>query len=229
MSLFHKSIAEFIGVFTLVFAGCGATMVVERFPGSLPASAVPVVFGLAVAAMVYALGHISGAHFNPAVTVAFAVARHFPTKQVLAYGVAQILGALAATTLLYFLLPSGQTFGATLPNVEFWQAFVWETVLTFFLMFVIVSVSTDTRAIGTMSGLAIGITVMFCAFIGGPVTGASMNPARSLAPALFEQRMDVFWIYLIAPMIGAMAGALFYERIRCDDRKEKSKNPEGCC
>ena len=223
----QKAVAEAIGTFTLVFAGCGSLMVLERFPGSIPPVAVPVIFGLAVAMMVYAVGHISGAHFNPAVTAAFAVARHFPAKQVLSYWLAQIGGALAAMELLFILLPPGHSFGATVPLIHPAKAVVWEAVLTFFLMFVIVAVATDTRAVGIMAGVAIGAAVMVGAFVGGAATGASMNPARSLAPALFEKRLDVFWIYLAGPMIGAILAAVFYEWIRCEPKKED--NAKGCC
>ena len=222
-----KGAAEAAGTFTLVFAGCGSLMVAERFPGSVAHGAVPLIFGLAVAAMIYAVGHISGAHFNPAVTAAFAVARHFPAKQVLIYWAAQILGSFLALILLAALLPGGKSFGATLPAIAPWKAAVWEAVLTFFLMFVITAVATDTRAVGTMAGAAIGAAVMLGAFVGGPVTGASMNPARSLAPLFFERRLDVFWIYLAGPMAGAVLAALFYEKIRCD--KPQDDSAKGCC
>ena len=227
MNLLQKSLAEFIGTFALVFAGCGSIMVASRFPGSIPAPVIPVVFGLTVAAMVYAVGHISGAHFNPAVTVAFAVARHFPPKEILAYCVAQISGALAAIGILTLILPSGTVFGATIPSVHPIQAVIWEIILTFFLMFVIISVATDTRAMGMMAGVAIGATIMLCAFVGGPITGASMNPARSLAPALFEQQFQSLWIYLLAPFIGSISGALAYRAIRCE--KQNKSNAKGCC
>ncbi len=213
-ALLNKSIAEAVGTFALVFMGCGGLMVAERFPGTLPQGAIPVVFGLTVAAMIYAVGHISGAHFNPAVTFAFAIVRHFPKKEILPYWVAQCLGGLAAILLLFVLLPEGSSFGATIPQITAWKAVAWETILTFFLMFVIIAVATDTRAEGTMAGAAIGATVMLVAFIGGPVTGASLNPARSLAPAIFQGRMDVFWIYVIGPMLGASTGAILYTWIR---------------
>jgi len=216
-ALLKKSIAEAIGTFALVFAGCGSLMVSERFPGSVPPGAIPVVFGLAVAAMIYAVGHISGAHFNPAVTFAFAVARHFPKREVPAYWTAQCLGGLAAIVLLQTLLPEGLTFGATIPRIATWKAVLWESVLTFFLMFVITAVATDTRAEGTMAGAAIGATVMLAAFVGGPVSGASLNPARSLAPAILEGRMNEFWIYAAGPLIGASLGALLYTWIRGED------------
>ena len=178
-----KALAEAVGTFAIVFVGCGGIMVAERFPGSIAKLAIPVLFGLVVIAMVYALGHISGAHFNPAVTAAFALARHFPLNQVLVYWVAQFLGALVATVSLTLLLPAGELYGATIPMVSPLRAVAWEAVLTFFLMFVIMAVATDTRAVGTMAGAAIGATVLFDALLGGPVTGASMNPERSFAPA----------------------------------------------
>lgn len=224
---FHKALAEMIGTFAIVFAGCGSVMVAERFPGSISPSVIPVIFGLTVAAMIYAVGHISGAHFNPAVTAAFAVARHFPAAQVLIYWTAQFLGGFLAISLLSVLLPHGNSFGATIPIISPLKAVGWEIVLTFFLMFVIIAVATDTRAIGTMAGAAIGATVMIGAFVGGPITGASMNPARSLAPAVFENRLDVYWIYLVGPMIGAILAALIYEQIRCEKLKEKTA--KGCC
>jgi MIP family channel proteins len=231
---FHKATAELVGTFALVFAGCGSVMVAERFPGTMGHGSVPVVFGLVVAAMIYAVGHISGAHFNPAVTLGFAVARRFPLRHVLAYWVAQVLGAVMAMSLLWILLPAGASFGATVPMVPIAQAVAWEAVLTFFLMFVIIAVATDTRAVGTMAGAAIGATVMLCAFFGGPVTGASMNPARSLAPALFEGKLGVFWIYLLGPVVGAIVAAKLYEWIRCDVGTAEpgdavAKDAKGCC
>jgi MIP family channel proteins len=216
-----KALAELIGTFSMVFLGCGSVMVAERFPGTMNHAGVSVVFGLAVAAMIYAVGHISGAHFNPAVTLAFAAARHFPFEEVPAYWAAQITGAVLAIGVLKINLPPGQTYGATVPSVPWGQALGWEIILTFFLMFVIVAVATDTRAVGTMAGAAIGGTVMLAAWVGGPVTGASMNPARSLAPALFEGRLDVMWIYVVGPCLGAVLAAWLYEAIRITPADEK--------
>ncbi|QQR81271.1 MAG: MIP family channel protein [Deltaproteobacteria bacterium] len=216
--LFQKSVAEAIGTFALVFTGCGGIMIMERFPGTIPQGAIPVIFGLAVAAMIYAVGHISGAHFNPAVTLAFAIARHFPKRDVLFYWIAQFLGAFAAIFLLFLILPEGRIFGATIPYVTLWKALIWEMVLTFFLMFVIIAVATDTRAEGTMAGAAIGATVMLAAFVGGPVTGASMNPARSLAPAIAEGHYENLWIYMIGPMVGAIMAAVLYSWLREEEK-----------
>ena len=220
--LFSKMAAEFIGTFTLVFAGCGSIMVAERFPSAITHGGVSVIFGLAVAVMIYAVGHISGAHFNPAVTLAFAAARHFPLTRVLNYWAAQFTGAIAAIELLKVLLPVGQAYGATKPSVNPLQALAWEGILTFFLMFVIMAVATDTKAEGTMAGAAIGGTVMLAAWMGGPVTGASMNPARSLAPALFEGPMDSMWIYIVGPCLGAVLAALLYETIRLNPSNGKT-------
>lgn len=216
LRLKHKAAAELVGTFAIVFAGCGSIIAAERLQVAAPSAAA--VFGLVVAAMIYAAGHISGAHFNPAVTLAFAIARHFQRREVLAYWAAQTAGAFLAIAALYVLLPSGTSYGATrpAPGITVAQALGWEFVLSFFLMFVIIAVATDTRAVGTMAGAAIGATVALDALVGGAVTGASMNPARSMAPAFFEGRFDQLWIYLAGPASGTTAAALLYEWIRCD-------------
>lgn len=210
----QKSAAEFIGTFAVLFFGCGSIMIEAAYPGTIPAGSVPVIFGLVVATMIYTVGHISGAHFNPAVTLAFAVTRHFPFKQLPLYWIAQSLGGIAAIFLLSYLIPGSSNFGAAIVKVEIGTAFVWEVVLSFFLMLVIIAVATDTRAEGTMAGIAIGVMVMLCAFIGGKFTGASMNPVRSLAPAIFEESWDSIWIYLSAPFVGTVLGALCYQFIK---------------
>lgn len=222
----QKYLAELIGTFALVFFGCGSIMVAARFPGAIPADMIPLIFGAVVAAMIYTLGHISGAHFNPAVTLAFAISRHFPLRQVIPYWLAQFLGGVAAIAILSGLLPPGDVYGATLPAISMGKAFAWEVLLSAFLMFVIIAVATDTRAVGVMAGIAIGTVVTLCAYIGDPITGASMNPARSLAPALFQGTMNSYWLYLIAPCIGAALGALLYKSIRCDAPPNDAK---GCC
>jgi len=212
--MIKRGVAEAIGTFGIVFFGCGAIMVAERFPHTISPASIPIIFGLVVATMVYTLGHISGAHFNPAVTLAFAISRHFPFRDVVAYWIAQVIGALIGIAILYLILPPGHSYGATIPQVDLASAFAWEIVLTFVLMFVIMGVATDTRAVGTMAGAAIGAAVMMGAFVGGPVTGASMNPARSLAPLIAEGRLDLFWLYLFAPMVGAALASLLYKWIR---------------
>lgn len=223
---FQKCLAEFIGTYALVFFGCGSIMVAERFAGSIPADVIPLIFGAVVATMIYTVGHISGAHFNPAVTLAFTVTRHFPIRQVIPYWLAQFLGGIAAIGVLSAILPAGISYGATIPAIPIGAAFIWEIILSAFLMFVIIAVATDTRAEGVMAGIAIGTIVALCAFLGGPLTGASMNPARSLAPAFYQGTMDTLWIYLTAPFTGATVGAVIYQLIRCD---AKATDAKGCC
>jgi MIP family channel proteins len=222
-SLTRRAVAEAIGTYAIVFFGCGAIALFARTPSAISVAAIPVVFGLVVAAMVYGFGHVSGAHFNPAVTLAFAAARHFPFREVLSYWLGQLCGAVLGAVTLYYLFPAGATYGATVPHVATLQVLFWEFMMTFFLMVVIMAVATDTRAVGTMAGAAIGAVVMIEAFVGGWATGASMNPARSFGPALVEGTMDTMWIYLVAPIAGALAGALVYKWV--SQRVESSKNP----
>jgi aquaporin NIP len=213
--LLRRAAAEALGVFALVFAGCGAIVAEAEHPGSLGVVGIALVFGLIVMAMVYATGHLSGAHLNPAVTLAFALTRHLPRAEAGAYLLAQVAGALAAAALLAAVWPSQPAaLGATVPTVCAGSAFVYEGVLTAFLMFVIMAVATDTRAVGAAAAIAIGGTVGLDALFGGPVTGASMNPARSLGPALVAGEFGDLWIYLLAPPLGAALGALAYQLVR---------------
>ncbi|MCP9485134.1 MAG: MIP family channel protein [Gaiellaceae bacterium MAG52_C11] len=206
-------LAEAIGTFALVFAGCGAIMV-EAKTERLGHLGIAITFGLVIMAMIYAVGHISGAHFNPAVTFAFSLTRHFPWSRALAYWAAQLAGAILAALLLRVSLGDLVEVGATLPSGSHRQAFLWEAVLTFFLMFVIMSVATDTRAVGDAAAIAIGGTVGLDAMFGGPITGASMNPARSIGPALASGTSDALWIYIAAPLLGAALGAFAYQAVR---------------
>jgi len=171
-------------------------------------------FGLVIMVMIYAAGHISGAHLNPAVTFAFALSRHFPWPRAAAYWAAQLAGALIAAALLRGSLGDIADVGATQPSGSQTQAFLWELVLTFFLMFVITAVATDTRAVGEAAAIAIGGTVGLDAMFGGPITGASMNPARSVGPALVSGNLHALWLYILAPIVGACLGALAYQFIR---------------
>lgn len=212
--LWPAVVAEGIGTFGLVFAGCGAIMIDQITHGTITHVGVGLVFGLVVAAMVYATGHLSGAHLNPAVTLGFVLARHFPVQRLLAYWLAQGVGALAAILALRWFLGTAAHLGATVPAGDPWQAFGLEVVLTFFLMFVIMSVATDTRAVGQGAALAIGATVGLEALFAGPISGASMNPARSLAPALISATWTGQWVYLTAPFLGAVLAAITYRWLR---------------
>ena len=214
--LWSSALAEGIGTFGLVFAGCGAIVINTASGGQITHVGVSLVFGLIITVMIYTFGHISGAHFNPAVTLAFVVARHFPLRRLWVYWSAQCSGAILAALCLRLLLGNIASLGTALPtgNGGAWQAFFFEALLTLFLMMVIMAMATDTRAVGQAAALAIGATVALEALFAGPITGASMNPARSLGPALVSFTWNAQWVYLTAPFLGAIAGALLYRWIR---------------
>jgi MIP family channel proteins len=213
--LIRRALAEALAAFALVFAGCGAIVADAVYDGALGAVGVSAVFGLVIMAMVYATGHLSGAHINPAVTIAFMLTRHFPPRDALAYVVAQVAGATAgALVLLAAWSEQPAALGATVPSVGASTALLYEVVLTGVLMFVIVAVATDARAVGAAAALAIGGTVGLDALFGGPVTGASMNPARSFGPALAAGEWSDFWVYVAGPLLGAALGALAYQLVR---------------
>ncbi len=211
--LARSLVAEAIGTFALVFAGCGAIMVDQK-THQLGHVGVAITFGLVIMFGIYSVGHISGAHFNPSVTFAFALSRHFPWSRAVGYWGAQLLGAFAAAALLRGSLGDRAHVGATLPSGSSGQAFLWELVLTFFLMFVIMAVATDTRAVGEAAAIAIGGTVGLDAMFGGPITGASMNPARSIGPAVVSGDLHALWLYILAPLAGASLAALMYRFVR---------------
>ncbi len=195
-------IAEAIGTFALVFAGCGAIIVNDTHGLALGHTGIGMVFGLVVMAVIYSIGNISGAHINPAVTLGFFFAGRIGRKEILPYISCQFAGALLAATLLRILFPAHPSLGATLPAGGVLNAFIFEIVLSFLLMFVILNVSTGHMEKGIMAGVAVGGTVAFEALMGGPVSGASMNPARSVAPALLSGSPQALWIYIAGPLIG---------------------------
>lgn len=221
---YRKCLAEFIGTFALVFIGCGACIAHHTHSSDITHVGVALAFGGVVMCMVYALGHISGAHINPAVTIAFAVVRRFPWRCVGPYIVAQCSGAILASGLHPLLFgreaAAAAAYGATAPaGIGTAQAFGLEAVLTFFLMFVIVAVATDSRAARNISGLAIGAVVTFDCLAAGKCCGASMNPARSLGPAVFAggTAIRALWLYWLAPAAGAVVAALAYEWVKGED------------
>jgi MIP family channel proteins len=209
-------VAEGIGTCGLVFAGCGAIMVDTLSGGQVTHVGVGLVFGLVITVMIYTFGHLSGAHFNPAVTLAFVLARHFPLRRLIGYWIAQLVGATLAAGCLRFLLGNAAHLGATIPagSGGAWQSFGLETLLTFFLMVVVMAMATDTRAVGQAAALAIGATVGLEALFAGPICGASMNPARSLGPALVGWTWTAQWVYILGPLLGAVAGAYVYRWLR---------------
>ncbi|MEW6161025.1 MAG: MIP family channel protein [Verrucomicrobiota bacterium] len=214
-----KFFAESFGTFALVFAGTGAVIINQESGGTITHVGVALTFGLVVLAMIYTLGDISGAHINPAVTIGFWMARRFPGQQVAPYLISQCLGAVSASVLLRALFPRNETLGATLPAGGPWQSFVLEIILSALLMFVILNVSTGAKEKGITAGIAVGSVIGFEALFAGPISGASMNPARSFAPALVGMHLDHLWIYLVAPVLGALLAVV---ACRC-------VQPEGCC
>lgn len=211
----RRAVAECVGTFALVTAGCGA-IVVNQATGALGHAGVAASFGLVVLVMIAAVGHISGAHLNPAVTIAFALTRHFEWRAVPAYVAGQLLGAVAGAAVLRAILGFAGSLGATAPAGAPLQALGLEILLSAVLMFVIVAVATDTRAVGQLAAIAIGGTVALDALWGGPISGASMNPARSFGPALVAGAWRAHWIYWLGPIVGAVLGAAIYQFLRSE-------------
>jgi aquaporin NIP len=215
----NKLAAEFFGTFALVFAGTGAIVINDVTGGAVTHAGIALTFGLVVLAMIYTVGDVSGAHLNPAVTLGFFAAGRCGLTTVLTYIVSQLLGAMAASLLVHFLFPQNETLGTTLPAGSVTQSFILETVLTFILMWVILSVSTGAKEKGITAGIAVGSVIGLEAMFAGPICGASMNPARSFAPALVSMHFEHLWIYLVAPALGALL-AVPVCRLIC---------PEKCC
>ncbi|KAG2314882.1 hypothetical protein Bca52824_018004 [Brassica carinata] len=226
VSFVQKLIGEFVGTFSLIFAGCAAIVVNDKYGKAVTLPGIALVWGLTVMVMIYSIGHVSGAHFNPAVSIAFASSRKFPFKQVPGYIAAQVLGStLAAEALrLVFHLEDnvcslkGDIYVGTYPSSSNTASFVMEFITTFNLMFVISAVATDKRANGPFAGIAIGATVVLDILFCGPISGASMNPARSLGPALIWGCYKDLWLYIVSPVIGALAGAWTYDMLRSTNK-----------
>lgn len=212
-----RYISEFIGTFSMIFCGTGAMTINEVTGGDVTHVGIAITWGLIVMAMIYAFGETSGAHFNPAVTIAFAYAKKFPWKDVPKYITSQVLGAFAASFILLFLFPDSEFLGSTIPKVDVWRAFVLELLLTFFLMVVIINVSTGSKEIGIIAGIAVGSVVLLEAMFAGPITNASMNPARSLAPNVVSGNLSGLWLYMIAPIIGAILAVISCKLIKDDN------------
>ena len=215
-------ISEFIGTFAMIFCGTGAMTINETTGGDVTHVGIGITWGLIVMAMIYAFGEISGALFNPAVSIAFAYAKKFSWKEVPKYIFFQVAGAFAASLLLMWLFPKSELLGATIPTVDVWRAFVLELILTFFLMVVIINVSTGSKEVGMMAGIAIGSVVLLEALFAGPITNASMNPARSLAPNIVSGNIKGLWLYILAPIIGALLAVVsckFVKHENCCDEE----------
>ncbi|KAE8021996.1 hypothetical protein FH972_007837 [Carpinus fangiana] len=218
VTITQKLIAEVIGTYFVIFAGCG-TVAVNKIYGSVTFPGICVTWGLIVTVMIYSVGHISGAHFNPAVTISFGIFRRFPYKEVPLYIAAQLMGSILAsgTLALVFDVTPDAYFG-TVPVGSNTQALVLEIICSFLLMFVISGVATDSRAISEVAGIAVGMTILLNVFIAGPVSGASMNPARSIGPAVIKHVYKGLWVYIVGPIIGTIAGAFAYNLIRSTDK-----------
>lgn len=228
MTIDKKLVSEFVGTFILVFAGCGA-IVVESLTGALGHVGIAITFGFVVTALIYTFGHISGAHFNPAVSISFALMDEFDKKDLFAYIVAQVTGAIFAVLFLMLLffeeakeVKNLAYYGATIPRGSWYQSFGFEFILTFILMIVIYGSAVHGKAIKSFAGIAIGFTVGLEAMFAGPICGASMNPARSIGPAVVSGNFDSLWLYIIAPILGSiLAGFVYIKYIKC-------KSPQEC-
>ncbi len=210
-----KHAAEFAGTFFLVLCGTGAIIVNEQYNGALGTLGVPIAFGGIVTAMIYLFGRTSGAHLNPAVTLGFAALKLFPAKEILPYLLAQVIGAFTASGMLWLFFPTNPNLGSTQPAGSELQSFLLEYLLTLILMLVILIVSQGSPKIRQYAAITIGMVILLEAYWAGPICGASMNPARSLAPALVSGQLESLWLYLLAPIVGSLSASLIYKIFRC--------------
>lgn len=209
-NILQTSLAEAIGTFLLVFFGCGSIVVNQIHNGSFGLFGIAITYGLLVMVLILSIGHISGAHINPAVSIAFACMKRISWSKAGAYIVAQLIGATLGALLLKCLLANGDSLGTTVPTGGIGRAFALEVIMTALLMFVVISVATDARARTEFSAIAIGSVIIIDILIGGTITGASMNPARSIGPALVQMEFQHLWLYIVAPILGALLGGMGY-------------------
>ncbi|KAJ4848317.1 hypothetical protein Tsubulata_003706 [Turnera subulata] len=218
VTILQKVMAEVIGTYFVIFSGCGS-VAVNKIYGSVTFPGICVTWGLIVMVMIYTVGHISGAHFNPAVTITFTIFRRFPLAEAPLYIVAQLMGSiLASGTLALVMDIKPEDFFGTVPVGSNGQSLVVEIIISFLLMFVICGTSTDDRAVGHLGGVAVGLTILLNVFVAGPISGASMNPARSLGPAIIKHVYSGIWVYIVGPIIGTIAGAFVYNLMRSTDK-----------
>lgn len=222
----QKDLAEVVGTFFLVFAGTGAVVINDVSKGTVTHVGVALTFGLAVLALVYAIGDVSGCHLNPAVSIGFWLAGRFPALSLPRYILSQLIGAGLASLTLQLLFPSHSTLGATIPAGSGVQSFVLELLLTLFLMFVILNVAHGAKETGILAGVAVGAVIALEALFAGPISGASMNPARSLAPAIISGRTEYLWVYCTAPIVGALSAVAIFKMIRGTDARIASTTDE---
>ncbi|CAK9186092.1 unnamed protein product [Ilex paraguariensis] len=220
-----RVVAEAIATYLLVFVTCGAAALSASDEQKVSQLGASVAGGLIVTAMIYAVGHISGAHMNPAVTLAFATVRHFPWNQVPLYAAAQLTGAISASFTLRKLLHPIKNLGTTSPSGTELQALIMEIVVTFSMMFIASAVATDTKAVGELAGMAVGSAVCITSILAGPISGGSMNPARTIGPALASSYYKGIWVYLVGPVSGTLLGAWSYNFIRGTDKPINAISP----
>ena len=213
-NLIKKCIAEFVGTFALVFFGCGSMILHQINPNAISVDSIPIIFGLIVAAMIYALGHVSGAHFNPAVSVAFYQNKSINIQELCFYIPSQIMGAVVASSSHKFFWGFEHSFGMTINKLTVYQGAFLEILISMFLMLTIISVATKEKISKYIAGFSIGGIITVCSFVAGPFTGASMNPARSIGPALLANNFDSIMIYIFAPIIGAVLAILINNQIK---------------
>ncbi|KAI3898234.1 hypothetical protein MKW92_033387 [Papaver armeniacum] len=225
VSLGRKLGAEFVGTFILMFAASAGPILNQKYDGVETLIGNAACAGLAVMVLILSTGHISGAHFNPSLTIAFAAFRHFPWTQVPAYILAQVSASICASFALKGIFNPYMSGGVTIPSNTLAQAFALEFIITFILMFVVTAVATDTRAVGELAGIAVGATVMLNILISGPASGGSMNPVRTLGPAVAAGNYKAIWVYIIAPTLGALAGSGIYTLIKLQDQEGDPPRP----